>query len=307
MSKRTEFLAGVSGERLDRLITRSVADVSRRRVRALIEAGSVFVEGKRCRIASRTIELGARVVVFTEPAVELSDPVVILYEDEDLVVVDKACGEHVNETETTSRISLVQRLERLRGPVFVVHRLDRETTGVIVFARRLDVAAELSRAFAEREVGKSYLLLTELAPPEGIVSAPIADDPRRPRARRVASTGQEAETEFHVAARTSDVSLVVARPRTGRTHQIRVHLAHLGAPVLGDRLYGGVSAIRVRCGSAPGDTEAASISRVLEVPRVMLHARRIQFTFRGTERTHESPVPMDFAPFLELGLALPTD
>ncbi|MBI2377332.1 MAG: RluA family pseudouridine synthase [Deltaproteobacteria bacterium] len=293
-SRREEAIASSAFERLDRAVAALVPGVSRRRARALIEAGAVFLDGRRCRIAGRPVAAGARIVAHVGPGGQSADPpITVCYSDEEILVIAKEPGDHVNETETSARESLVGKLSRATGQVFAVHRLDRETSGVIVFAKTLDVAGVLSKAFEERAVEKTYLALVEVAPAEGLIELPIGEDPRRPRARKVVAGGQVARTRVRVLSTLGAIALVEARPETGRTHQIRVHLAHVGSPLLGDRLYGGPSAVRV------GD-------EVREVARVMLHAWRLEIPWHGARRAFEVSPPADFV-MAARGLALPGD
>jgi 23S rRNA pseudouridine1911/1915/1917 synthase len=163
-----------------------------------------------------------------------------------------------------------------------VHRLDRETSGVTVLARTREAAAALSAAFRDGRPEKTYLALAARtpSPAEGRLDAPLGPDPSRPGRRAVLASGEPAATRYRtLRAGPAGTALVECRPETGRTHQIRAHLAHLGAPLLGDPRYGGPR-------------------RVLEtsVPRVMLHARRLELAHpaSGAPLAFEAPVPEDF-------------
>jgi 23S rRNA pseudouridine1911/1915/1917 synthase len=166
--------------------------------------------------------------------------------------------------------------------VFLVHRLDRETSGVTVLARTPRAAAALSEAFRTGAPEKTYLALCARAPapPEGRIDAPLAKDPARAGLRRVDPRGDAAATRYRTLCAGPRAALVEARPETGRTHQIRVHLAHVGAPLLGDARYGGPRRV--------GE---------LSIPRVMLHARRLELAHPVTRAplAFEAPVPGDFA------------
>lgn len=283
----TEAQAGL---RLDQVLAALEPSLSRRAIKRAIEEGRVFLDGKRTKVSSRSVVAGARLVV--HPAREEAAPSVpILFEDEDLVVVNKPPGLHVNETESTARPSIEGLLARTRPAVFVVHRLDLETSGVLVLAKRLEVARALTEAFAERRVEKCYLAITERRVETGLVDRPIGPDPRSPRTRRALPTGKPARTWFETLGASESLHLVLARPETGRTHQIRVHLAELGAPILGDRAYGGALAVR-RGGE------------ILEVPRVLLHAARLALPGPAESRRWEAPVPEDFRGFAEPALAV---
>ncbi len=238
----------------------------------------MFVDGRRCRVASRTVPAEARLRLYLEPPA--APPTVpVLYEDEACVVVAKPAGIAVNKTDSTARVALAE-LRGLGPDLRVVHRLDQGTTGVLLLAKGPAAAAALSKAFAEREVDKRYLALVEGSPGSGPIEAPIGPDRRRPRARAVRTDGQPARTDLAQEFELDGLSWVQARPITGRTHQIRVHLAHVGAPIVGDILYGGPSAVRL-------SGEAVRIARPL------LHAARISLQGPAGPIDVEAPLPDD--------------
>ncbi len=217
------------------------------------------------------------------PATSL-DRARLLYADEQLAAVDKPAGVPAQPT-LTSDLGHLPALagKLLGGEVLPVHRLDRETSGVVVLARTRAAAAALSAAFREGTPRKTYLALTARAPapPEGLVELPLGPDPRRPGRRTVLPGGEPAATGYRtLRSFPGGEALVEARPETGRTHQIRVHLAALGAPLLGDARYGGPR-------------------RKLELsfPRVMLHALRLEILHpaTGAPLAFEAPIPEDFA------------
>lgn len=278
---RVERVAGAEhdGSTLVDVLVRLVDGCSAAEARALVQGGAVFVSGKRARDLHQRVVAGARLVIHRTDAEVMPAlaPLVVLYEDAELIVLDKAPGDHLNETETSARPALV---ERIPG-AFVVHRLDRDTSGVVALAKSAVVAERLSAAFRERRVGKSYLAVVEGSPEDGELTDPIGLDKRRPRARRVRADGQRAHTTLRVLGRRGPLALVEAVPHTGRTHQIRVHVAHHGWPILGDRLYGGPMVVRLD-------------DAVLEVPRTLLHARRLELPGWPP---FEAPVPDDLARF----------
>lgn len=289
MSRRIDIRAG-EGDRLDRVLAESVPELSRRAARRLISEGAVFLDGKRCRVASRSVPEGARLVVHMDAGAEDAPrPFTILYEDEHLIAVSKQPGVHVNETETTAVRSLV---DHLSG--FVVHRIDKETSGVVVLAKDKKAAALLSEAFRERRVEKHYLAVCVGRPNEGLIDAPIdapiGQDPKRPRARMVRPDGKPAVTRVRILSSAGEVSAVAAELLTGRTHQIRVHLAHCGAPILGDLTYGGPPAARIEGAEfRPG--------------RTLLHAHRLNLTLDDRVLRFEAPLPEDFLALQRHGLA----
>ncbi len=173
-------------------------------------------------------------------------------------------------------------MEALLGaPVTIVHRLDRETSGVTVLARTPAAAAALAEAFRTGGPEKTYLALTARAPApaEGRIDLALGKDPARAGLRRVDPAGDAAATRYRTLRAGPSAALVEARPETGRTHQIRVHLAALGAPLLGDPRYGGPRRV--------GE---------VSIPRVMLHARRLELIHpeTGAPIAFEAPVPEDF-------------
>jgi 23S rRNA pseudouridine1911/1915/1917 synthase len=281
--------AADAGERLDRFIA-ARGGISRGLARRVLEAGGVFLEGRRCKMAGRLVRGGQRVVVNLEEGGRAAgeggaalDRARLLYADADLVAVDKPAGVPAQPTLTSDRGTVSALAAALvGGDLEVVHRLDRETSGVTVLARTRTAAAALSEAFRAGSPEKTYLALCARAPdpPEGRVDAPLGKDRRRPGSRRVDPGGDAAATRYRTLAASPSGALVEARPETGRTHQIRVHLAHLGAPLLGDPRYGGPRRV--------GD---------LGVPRVMLHARRLELRHPATGAllALEAPVPEDFA------------
>jgi 23S rRNA pseudouridine1911/1915/1917 synthase len=287
--KRLTLRAGPAdaGERLDRFIA-GRGGVSRGLARRALESGGVFVDGRRCKVSSRGLHPGQTVVVNLEEAGRVATPAApleasrVLFADADLVVVDKPAGVPAQPTLTTDRGTLPDLVATATGgPVTIVHRLDRETSGVTVLARTREAAAALSAAFRDGVPAKTYLALCARAPepPDGRVAAPLGKDPRRPGARCVRADGEPAATAYATLRTAPRAALVEARPETGRTHQIRVHLAHLGAPLLGDARYGGPRQV----GELP-------------IARVLLHALRLELPHptTGAPLRFEAPVPDDF-------------
>jgi 23S rRNA pseudouridine1911/1915/1917 synthase len=278
-----------SGARLDQFIA-ARGGVSRGLARRALDTGGVFLDGRRCKVASRPVRDGQGVVVNLEEAgrspgaPQTLERTRLLYADEHLVAVDKPPFVAAQATLTSDRGALPDLVGALLGaPVILVHRLDRETSGVTVLARTRAAAATLSDAFRDGAPEKTYLALTARAPSpaSGRVEAPLGPDPLRPGRRAVLPSGDASATRYEtLRTGPSGAALVACHPETGRTHQIRVHLAHIAAPLLGDARYGGPR-------------------RVLElaVPRVMLHARRpaLRHPATGAPLVLEAPVPEDFA------------
>lgn len=208
----------------------------------------------------------------------------ILYEDEDLMVIDKPAGMVVNRSQTSGSETVQDWVEeklgkRLKGlgersesdpeHIFqsrsgVAHRLDKETSGCLIIAKKPEALLELMRQFKERETEKEYLALVHghLEPKEGTIKLPIGRDRFERKKRKVEVEGKKAETFWQVEKYYQGYSLVLLKPKTGRTHQIRVHLAYLGHPIVGDSLY--------------LNKKLRSADRLL-VSRHLLHAVAIQF------------------------------
>ena len=241
-------------------------------------------KGDRLRVAVRPLE---RSDLVPEPV-----PFGLIYEDTDLMVVDKPAGinvhpVHPEETGTlTHGILLPLAKQGFEGRVRPVHRLDRDTTGLLLIAKNAYMHQLLDRQLKNRSIGRIYLTIVQgrLTQETGSIRLPIGRDPTHPLRRRVAEDGAEAITLYRVLDSTEQASLIEARLETGRTHQIRVHFAHLGHPLWGDRLYGG-----------PGKL----------IGRHALHAERLSFThpLKEEEMTFSAPPPQDFARLMEaLGL-----
>ncbi|HTP25030.1 MAG TPA: RluA family pseudouridine synthase [Anaeromyxobacteraceae bacterium] len=280
--------AGDAGARLDRFVS-ARGGISRGEARRAIAAGGVYLDGRRCKVASRAVRQGQSVLVSLEdperakPAAAPLDRRRILHLDEFLVAVDKPAFVPAQPTLSSDRGALPELVSALLGaPVFLVHRLDRETSGVTVFARSPHAAAALSEAFRAGTVQKVYLALTVRSPvpPRGRIDAPLGPDPKRPGRRTVAARGEPAATQYETLRHgQSGAALVRCLPETGRTHQIRAHLAHLGAPLLGDARYDGP---RHLLGTI--------------VPRAMLHSRRLEIAhpITGAPLALEAMLPLDF-------------
>jgi 23S rRNA pseudouridine1911/1915/1917 synthase len=287
--KRIDLVAlpGDEGERLDRFIA-ARGGISRGAARRAIDEGGVFLDGRRCKVAGKPVRAGYTVTVNLEEGGRAPDAAVplgperLLFADEHLIAVDKPAGVPAQATLTSDRGTLPELAAALLGgPVTLVHRLDRETSGVTVLGRSAQATYALAEAFRGGVPEKTYLALClrPPSPPQGRIDAAIGKDPRRAGLRQVSAGGDAAATRYRTLV-VGHAALVEARPETGRTHQLRVHLAHLGAPLLGDPKYGG-----------PRMVGAVS------VPRVMLHAARLELPhpITGALLHFEAPLPADFA------------
>lgn len=290
----------LDGERLDRVVA-LIADVSRSIASSAIGDGLVTVDGEA---ASRSLRVrtGQRIVIEDSisapdpmPAADPSVDVRLLHVDDDVLVVDKAPGQVVHPGAGHSTGTIVQGL-LARFPEIasigepfrpgVVHRLDKDTSGVFVVARSERAFDSLSRQLEERTVQRRYLALVWGVPAadRGIVDAPIGRSARDPTRMTVRDDGKSARTRYRVEAswRSPDVSLVGCTLETGRTHQIRVHLSAIGHPVVGDHKYGGAR-------------------DPLEPGRTALHAAELGFEHpvTGAPVHFSSPLPPDMARLVE--------
>jgi 23S rRNA pseudouridine1911/1915/1917 synthase len=242
------------GERLDVFIARALPELTRSRVRRLIDEGLVTVDGRLPAKAGVALESGQRVRITIpppEPSTPLPEsvPLRIVYEDDDLLVVDKPAGMTVHpapghRTQTLVN-ALLARYPQLssaggEGRPGIVHRLDKDTSGLIIVAKNDAAHLALARQLKAHEVEKTYIALVEgkLKEPEGVIEASIGRHPRQRKRMAVVAGGREARTHYRVLREIDGRSLVEVRPETGRTHQIRVHFASIGHPVAGDAVYG---------------------------------------------------------------------
>jgi 23S rRNA pseudouridine1911/1915/1917 synthase len=245
------------GERLDLALTRAKPELSRMQWQRLIREGHVTVNGERARPSYRITGgelLSATIPEAVEPSITAEDiPLDIRYEDSDLIVVNKPAGMvvhpslgHAGGTLVNALLAHCPDLEGVGGErrPGIVHRLDKDTSGLIIAAKHDQALWQLQNQFKQRTVSKMYLALVNgsLQPPEAIIDAPIGRDPRHRQKMAVVSTAngdaRPAQTAFRALAYYQDYTYVECRPRTGRKHQIRVHLAYIGFPIAGDTMYG---------------------------------------------------------------------
>ena len=241
--------ARLAGERLDRALPALVEGLSRTRARKIIGLGGVYLGQERCRVASRAVRAGDALTATWHDAVSAaaSHELVVLHEDTSLVVVDKPSGQHTQGTELGDAGTLIRALEARYGTgIRLMHRLDAPTSGAIAAGRGPEAVAALAAQFRAHAILRAYLAVTHGAPPEGPCRLSLAREGRRVRVARPDEQGSlPAHTELSVVERHGARALVLARLHTGRTHQVRVHLAALGCPVVGDRAYGGEDAPRL--------------------------------------------------------------
>jgi 23S rRNA pseudouridine1911/1915/1917 synthase len=310
--------AADAGQRADRFLAEAT-ELSRSRVKSLIEAGYAQRDGNRLAEPAEPVRAGAHYTLLLPaplPAAPQPEPIplAILYEDADIVVLDKPAGLVVHPAPGNEEGTLVNALiahcgaalpgiggERRPG---IVHRLDKDTSGVMVVAKTEQALASLSAAFARRDLDRAYLALVwgVPSPAAGEIAGAIGRDPReRKRMAVVGRGGKPALTRYRtLAVHAPAAALLECRLATGRTHQIRVHLAHSGHPVVGDPLY--LRRIPAVARALPEPLRPA----LLDFPRQALHAARLGFAHPRTGKflSFATPPPADMQALLDrLGMA----
>lgn len=320
--------AEAKGKRLDAFIATELEGVSRSRVQLLLDQGDVLVNGDHAK-ASLKLRGGEQIVITGDPhpaplkAVPEAIPLDIVYEDDDLAVVNKPAGMMVhagsgqNETARNSGTlvnALLHRFQSLSSTggdlrPGIVHRLDKSTSGLIIVAKNDRAHAALGDLFSGRRVQKTYIALVHgaVAREKGTISAAVSRDPVR-RTRMTTRPGVNARTaisQYEVVRRLSTrfgkFTLLRVRIETGRTHQIRVHMASIGHPVVGDTLYG--SAAQLTEQTAPGGGRFAGKNTKMErlrLGRNFLHSANLAFAHpvTGKQLELEAPLPEELAAFL---------
>jgi len=319
-SQRFEIAAGAEdkGARLDRFLADRIAELSRTRLKALILEGAVEVSGRTVRDPEYRVNAGDEIAVGipeAEPAKPAGEkiPLDIVYEDKDVVVIDKPAGLVVHPAAGNRSGTLVNALIAHCGASLsgiggekrpgIVHRLDKDTSGLLVVAKNDAAHRSLSEQFADHgrtnELSRGYLAFAWGAPkPErGTIDAPIARDPRSRVKMAVRKGGKEAVTHYEVLQKYPGAdgkpvaSMVECELETGRTHQIRVHLAKAGHPLLGDAVYG--AGFQSKSVLLPQQTQA----KLKALNRQALHAFRLAFSHPRTGKllSFESKLPKDLA------------
>ena len=284
------------GTRLDRYVSDQLPDLSRGTVQGLIESGRVRVDGQQRKPKFRMTPGEVVSVEIPPPRIDeiLPDPIplAVVYEDADVIVVDKPAGMVVHPAPGHQRGTLANALlAHVPGLSVggsqrpgIVHRLDKDTSGLIVAAKTDRGRTALVTQWEDRSVEKTYLALVSglVEDDDAIVDAPIGRDPKNRQRMAVVRSGRPAVTRFHVVERFRNTSLLEVSIETGRTHQIRVHLAFIGHPIVGDQLYG-----RAR----PMEPQ---------LDRQFLHASALAFLLPdGTALRLEAPLPDDLQAVLE--------
>ncbi|MCD6363414.1 MAG: RluA family pseudouridine synthase [Synergistetes bacterium] len=283
-----------SGKRLDKLISEKLKEISRSLAKKLIESGKIIVNGCKAE-PSYKVKEGNEIEISELPpkhkVIKPQDiPISVVFEDDDILVLDKPAGIAVHPSpgceENTIVNLLLKRYRNLPGASperpGIIHRLDKDTSGLIIIAKTPLAYKSLSKQFSERTVEKRYLalLLGNLPLDEGKIELPIGRDPFNRKKMKVTLGGKEAITFFRVLKRYEGFTLVEVQIKTGRTHQIRVHFSYQGYPIAGDEVYGE--------GKLPS------------LKRQFLHAYKLAFSHPCTEKklSFTSPLPQDLRRFL---------
>ena len=308
-----DLVAPADAPRMDRFLADAVESLSRTRIKALIEAGGVTADGRVVRSADAPVHEGALLrIVLPAPVAAAPLPqeigLDILYEDADVIVLDKPAGLVVHPAPGSPDGTLVNALlahcgdslagiggERRPG---IVHRLDKDTSGVMVVAKTELALTRLSAAFAARDIDRAYLAICwgAPAPPSGEIDGAIGRDPRdRKRMAVLARGGKAALTRYRTERGwLGAASLIECRLATGRTHQIRVHMGWRGHPLVGDPVY--VRRVPAVSRRLPAELAGA----LLDFPRQALHAARLGFAhpISGAQLSFSRAPPADFAALL---------
>lgn len=254
-----EFTVEKAGQRLDKILVKRLPAYSRNQIQEMISEGQVLVDGNSAK-AGHKMKGGEQITITfpeeEELVIEPEDiPLKIVYEDDDIAVIEKEAGMVVHPGTGQESSTLVHALlarypemvdmqddSRAEGRMGIVHRLDKDTSGLIVTARNIDALQALMEQFKVRTTEKVYLALLERTPKteEGRIDAPIGRDPKQRKRMGVVQSGKRAITEFEVIDDNfrDGRCLVKIKIETGRTHQIRVHMAFIGCPIVGDTVYG---------------------------------------------------------------------
>ncbi len=279
--------------RLDKVLALRFPEHSRNYFQYLIDSGNVLINGTSLKKKDKT-RLGdsvtVKLIASPDPGVTPENIFLdILYEDDYIIAINKPRGMVVHpgagnpsKTLVNALLYHTKSLPEASSPLRpgIVHRLDKETSGVIIAAKTELAHARLVDLFKTRKIEKQYLAICENTPKEGVVSLPIGRHPVKRKEMTIREDGKEAITEISILDKTGKYSLVLLKPKTGRTHQLRIHLKALKCPIVGDKIYGG--------------------SRK-DAPFMLLHAYKLNFIhpFFGTPMHLEAPIPKEFLFSLE--------
>ena len=299
--KTLQFNSPIPGIRLDKYLTQALPQFSRSYLQKLIEQGCILVNGQRTKANQRLSDTDRITIELPPPPTyPLAEPIplAIVYEDKDILVIDKPTGLTVHPAPGHSSHTLVNAVlahcphltksNDLMRPG-IVHRLDKDTSGLMVIAKNDFARQHLVNQFKTHTVTKGYLVLVKgrLSPEQGVIEAPIGRDPHNRQRMAVVAEGKEASTQYQVRKYLGNYTLLEVTPRTGRTHQIRVHLSAIGYAVVGDLIYG---------------TKRRHEALALCTNRQFIHAYRLGFCLPSTNEYQEftCSLPADLKQALKL-------
>lgn len=275
-------------QRLDQHVVEQIPTLTRSYATKLIEDGKVEVNGEVVTKSGYKMRPGDKVVVDHDESLYKNIATIelpVLYEDDDCVVIEKPLGvlshsKGAFNPEATVATWLRGRLRSMKGErAGIAHRLDRATSGVMICAKTPEAHAWLQKQFSQRRVKKTYsaIITGTLDERHAVIDMPIERNPKKPQTFRVGANGKPAITQYEILETSDIYSLVELKPETGRTHQLRVHLAHFKHPIVGDTLYRGEPA-----------------------ERLYLHAHILELTLPSRERmVFESPIPKSFTELMQ--------
>jgi 23S rRNA pseudouridine1911/1915/1917 synthase len=287
--------AQLGGLRFDQALARMFPQYSRNRLQAWLKSGHITLDGRSAE-PRQAVTGGERIVLEPPPVPDAAVPqaqrmpLKIVHEDADIIVIDKPAGLVVHpgagQPDRTLLNALLAHAPRLSGipRAGIVHRLDKDTSGLLVVAKTVEAQADLAKQLAERSMRRTYLAVVQGDPPaSGTIDAPVGRDVRARVRMAVTHRGKPARTAFRVVERFGHAALVECRLETGRTHQIRVHLQHIRHPLVGDTVY--------RRGTRHG----------LSFPRQALHAAELTLTHPRSRKvmTWRAPLPRDLKRLLD--------
>lgn len=281
--------------RLDHLLVANYPEYNRSSLQTFIKQGFVSVNGQIAKKANEKYDQTAKIVLNLPKDSAKLPEVPVIYEDDNIIVLDKpagllsmAKGEYCPEP-------------TLEDYGLLVHRLDRDTSGVVILAKNPETQKFLRKQFQDRKTHKTYLAIVEGRPKldEAIINLPIARNMKHPTTFLVDQNGKPSETYYRILDSSDRLSLLELKPKTGRTHQLRVHLRHLGTPILGDPVYGSDGIIAQKKAHKSGDTKYPDT-------RLMLHAKELEITIPDPQnpsqhirKTFVSPTPELFTEIME--------
>lgn len=283
-----QFTADQNKERLDSFLTRMSPEYSRSFWQKRCDQGQVLVNGQLAKSSTKLVLSDQVTAVLPEKKDFTRQSLPILYQDDDVIVLNKPAGVLTHAKGEQSDEFTVGEFMRARSTDSpqsnrpgIVHRLDRDTSGVIIAAKTPEAKRWLQKQFATRKVKKTYLALVQNHPKEPIatIDLPIGRNPKKPQTFKVTPNGKSAQTKYKTLQTFQNHALIELKPLTGRTHQLRVHMLYLGCPIVGDILY-----------DKPNK----------ELGRMFLHAAELELTLPNRERkTFTAPLPEELQTFLE--------